>query len=290
LGLNILPRWTARRGDIGRDNLSDAFFDYYSKNGHHYAANLVRARYEVDRKYGFGIKDTARFELSIVIGLLVNIVPTTFWCLYFIFQRPALLEELRAGLAECTTIEYDAVTGQASHHVDFAKVLTQFPLLSACIKEALRVLSTNAAGRVVMKDTWLDNRYLLKKGSMLMIPSAELHNEASIWGTDYSEFNPHRWLKDGGLRVPAAAYRAFGGGSWPCPGQKFSSNEMAAALVMIIMQYDLYPTQGHWGDIQGGFHISTSVRTPKEDIEVDCRCRKGYENVDWKFYWKGDMI
>lgn len=288
LGLDIFPKWTARKGALGRDRLSDAFFKYYSNGGHLSASHLVRARYDLDRKYGFGIEDTARFELSICIGLLVNIVPTTFWCLCFIYQRPALLEELRAGLSESITIHEEV--GMTSYHVDFTKILTSFPLLSACIREALRVLSTNAAGRVIMKDTWLDNQYFLKKDSMLLIPSAELHNDPGIWGNDYKNFNPHRWLDTEREKAPVSAYRAFGGGSWPCPGRNFSSNEMSAALVMIILQYDLSPSAGFWKTVKAGFHISTSVRTPQEDIEVDLRCRQGYEHVNWKFLWRGVQI
>ena len=44
--------------------------------------------------------------------------------------------------------------------------------------------------RVVLKDTRLENQYLLKKDSILLIPSAELHNNPSVWGPTLKDFDP----------------------------------------------------------------------------------------------------
>ena len=295
LGLNILPKWVAPRGNRGRETFFKAFNEYYQKKRHQNASPLAQNRYEIDRRYDLTIDDTARFEISMCEGLLVNIVPAAFWCMFSVYRRPALLDEFRRGLDD-----YVAITQNENHRpihtVDFKNILSSYPLLGAVLKEILRQLSTNASGRVLLKDTLLDGKYLLKKDAILLVPSAEVHHDPSVWGPDWGDFNPYRWLQEDSpqqqpKKVPAAAYRAFGGGSWPCPGRAFSLNEIAASLVMVILQYDLVPDGGgEWKQVKSSFHINTSVLTPKEDIEVEVRPRAGTENVEWRFRWEGSEL
>ena len=291
LGLNILPKWVAPRGNRGRETFFKAFNEYYEKKGHQDASPLAQSRYQIDRRYDLTVDDTARFEISMCEGLLVNIVPAAFWCMFYVYRRQALLEEFRLGLDNYVEIT-DGSNGRKTHHVDFKNILASYPLLAAVLKEVLRQLSTNASGRVLLKDTLLDGKYLLKKDAILLVPSAEVHNDPSIWGADWADFNPYRWLNEDTQKVPLSAYRAFGGGSWPCPGRLFSLNEIAASLVMVILQYDILPLTdgGEWKPVKTMFHINTSVLTPKEDIEVEVRLRKGTETVDWRFHWAGDDL
>jgi len=72
------------------------------------------------------------------------------------------------------------------HRVNLAEVITGYPLLASSIQETLRVQSTN---------TMLEDQYLLKKGSKLLIPSAELHNNISGWGPSYKDFDPQRFMQ-----------------------------------------------------------------------------------------------
>jgi len=290
LGLNILPSWVAPRGNRGRETFFKAFNEYYENKSHESASPLAQSRYKIDRQYGLTIDDTARFEISMCEGLLVNIVPAAFWSVFYIYRRPALLAELRLGLDQYVRTSNNQSSGRAIHEVDFKNILASYPLLTAVLKEVLRLLSTNASGRVLLKDTLLDGRYLLKKDAILLVPSAEVHNDAFVWGADWAEFNPYRWLKEEAHKVPLSAYRAFGSGSWPCPGRAFSLNEIAASLVMVILQYDLIPAGGEWKQVKTSFHINTSVLTPEEDIEVEVKPRYGTETVDWRFYWDGEEL
>ena len=72
-----------------------------------------------------------------------------------------------------------------------AEIATGCPLLISLVQETLRVQSTNASTRMVLKDTYLEGKYYLKKGSVLMVPSADctanppygvLRQETSIHG------------------------------------------------------------------------------------------------------------
>jgi hypothetical protein len=67
-------------------------------------------------------------------------------------------------------------------------------------------------------------------------------------------------------------------------------NEMSAAIVLCVLQYELVPVSGVWKQVETAFHIDTSVLSPKEDIEIQFLPRKGFADVDWSFYWKGDLV
>ena len=197
LGLNILPHWVAPRGNRGRETFFKAFNEYYQKKRHQNASPLAQNRYDIDRRYDLTIDDTARFEISMCEGLLVNIVPAAFWCMFSVYRRPALLEEFRRGLDNYIEITHDEIhRNHPIHTVDVKPILSSYPLLGAVLKEILRQLSTNASGRVLRKATLLDGKYLLKKDAILLVPSAEMHTDPSIWGPDWADFNPYRWLRD----------------------------------------------------------------------------------------------
>lgn len=74
--------------------------------------------------------------------------------------------------------------------------LKNLPYLDACIKEALRLLSTLPAGlpRVVLSDMTVEGQ-LFVKGTVLSVQSSDLHHDATIWGDDVDDFCPERWLE-----------------------------------------------------------------------------------------------
>ncbi len=65
-------------------------------------------------------------------------------------------------------------------------------------------------------------------------------------------------------------------------------NEIMVVLVVMIIKYDLSPVEGEWRALKTGFHITTSVLTPLEDIEVNIEDRDA--SVEWSFLWKGKKI
>ncbi|KAI9664060.1 MAG: hypothetical protein M1821_007551 [Bathelium mastoideum] len=288
LGLNILPDFVASKGSTGRKALFEGFRKYYAEGGQKTASRLVQARYNVNRKYDITTEDIVHFDLSVCYGALVNTVPGTSWSLYYIYSRPALLKELRDAMS--VNVNTPTIPGSDPvHHVNISEVIVGCPLLASIVQETLRVQSTNASGRMVLKDTWLEDKYLLKKDSMLFIPSAELHSSSAVWGPTAAEFDPYRFLqkRPAGVKVPAAAYRAYGSGASVCPGRFLAANEIMTILVMMVLRYDLVPVKGEWKVPKSKPHITTSVLTPIEDISVTVKVREGFEGAKWRFSWDG---
>ena len=287
----MLPSVVAPRGSRSREDLFHAFQKYYADDGQEGASPVIQARWDMNRKYGMTTDDVARFDLSVCYGLLVNTVPGTAWALFYIYSRPGLLDELRAAFQLYVhTSQY--ARSKTVHQVNIAEIASapDCALLASLIQETLRVQSTNASGRMVLRDTLLEDKYLLKKDAVLMLPSAELHRSAAIWGADADAFDPKRFLPDQKVdrpKVPASAYRAYGSGASVCPGRFLAANEIMIMLVMMVLQYDLRPAKGGWVEPKSRPHITTSVLTPIDDIRVEVREREGLEGASWQFRWEG---
>lgn len=179
------------------------------------------------------------------------------------------------------------------HEVHIPDIINACPLLSALVQETLRLQSTSASGRIVLEDTLVENQYLLKKNAILMIPSAELHSDPSVWGPSSKDFDPSRFMPTStptctreGPRISASAHRAFGGGDSICAGKYLAANEIMIMLVIMVLKYDLSPMREEgWVMPKTRPHIMTSVLTPTEEVLVMPRKRKGSKNVTWKFNW-----
>ena len=118
--------------------------------------------------------------------------------------------------------------------------------------------------RVVLKDTRLENQYLLKD-SILLIPSAELHNNPSIWGPTFKDFDPQRFQpkRNSGVKRPASAYRAYGSRHSVCPGRSFAADKIMIILVIMVCKHDISPIRGErWILPKMHPHITTSILTP----------------------------
>ena len=219
-------------------------------------------------------------------GLLVNTVPATAWSQLNLYSRPSLLEEIRASVMSHVRVLSDS-SGSVTRSVNMAEIATGCPLLISLVQETLRVQSTNASTRRVLKDTYLEGKYYLKKGSVLMVPSAELHSKPAIWSPTAGDFDPWRFTKKraGAPSVPASAWRAYGSGASVCPGRFLAANEVMMVLVMMVLNYDLEPMQGKWTLPPSRPHITTSILTPLKDIPI-CICPREDSQDSWSFVWK----
>lgn len=265
--------------------MAKAFEQYFRNEGHKSGSLLAKNRYEVAARNGVSLEDTAKYEVGGALAVVFNTAPTAFWNLFFIYSTPGLLDQVRT--------EIDAiVTMKSDHHgpirsVDIKGLKEHCPLLISTFQETLRYISIGTSVRQVMEDTVLNGQWLLKKDSMIQMPSRIIHKDSSMWGTDVDEFNPRRFLKDteahrsgsGTKKRPhAAAVRTFGGGTTLCPGRHFAMNEILALTAMFVLRYDMVPVAGTWSiPSTQNSGIANSVMEPDTDVEVEVSLRKGFE-------------
>lgn len=258
--LGILPRFTARKACRGRAKLDAAMQRYFERGGHEQGSGLVKARYHAGKKHGLSLKAVSAFELGNCIGVLINSVPTTFWLLYHISSCPELLSSIREELISSITV---------SGTIPVLKLQELCPLLLATYKEVLRYRTHSSTSRYVRHETLLDDRYLLKKDSIIQIPGAVIHRNPELWAADAREFNPRRFLKNpipaisysaslnsvgsdhstdsandlpnNSLAFKRASFRAFGGGANLCPGRHFATSTLLAVVAMMVLRFDITP-------------------------------------------------
>lgn len=301
IALGWFPKLIAPKGYYGRQAVVKGFVDYFGKELHKDASPLVEARYKANTKYDVALEDHARFESSLAIALLVNTVPATFWTLFHVLSNPTLFLNLRQQLESFVRPISSTQSGKGSHrtlHVNMAEVLNGCPLLKSLMEEVLRVRSTNASGRMVMRDTMLNNQYLLRANSTVLIPSAAIHNDTSAWGATVKQFDPYRFVKNGDSQThlqPAYAYRAFGGGAALCPGRFLASMEILSILTIIMLRFDLTPVDSkgrltEWREPKSRPHILTSIPSPATDIRVLMEEREKYRDMTWRLSLSSEEV
>lgn len=277
--LGLYPKITARKGFAGRRKLHQAINEYFNRGDHKYGLGVLKARHDAAINNGGTVDDVARFEIGDLIGVLVNATPTFFWMLLTIYSDPTLLSEIRAEIHATmppspSSSSTTGHNGTRKHIIDITALTpTLTPLLHSTFRELLRHRTQSSSSRWLTQDTLLANRYLLKKGSALLIPGALIHLDP-IWGPDRAAFNARRFLK----KEPTAsvspsplpstspspspspatsnsepqaestaqkphpgAYRAWGGGQTLCPGRFFATTEITAAVAMVVMRFEMAP-------------------------------------------------
>lgn len=301
--MNILPNVIARGGCRARETVLKALSDYYVAGGDAYASRLIRARCAVHEKHQIPQADIERFDMALSFGLLANSVPVAFWVIYYMYSDASLLAEVREGI--------DAVVGTSSigsrtsseHEksvikVNIKEVTERYPLLRSFVTEVLRLQTTNVSPRVVQEDTVIGGKYLLKKGNVVMMPSAAAHRDRNSWGSSAAEFDPYRFVPQqqksaehdhvspAQQKVPVASHRSWGRGGIVCPGRHFAVNELIVMLVMMVVKYDVVPISGQWKFPKAKGLVVAGILAPLEPIQVSIKARAAPDQVDWAFVWE----
>lgn len=269
--LQLFPSVLAKESLLAREKIVKAFTDYFSNGGgYEQGSALTRARYQHSIDYHVSIEDIARFEVGGAIAILTNTIPSAFWLLWHIISDAAVLEDCRDELYRLCKIEDGRVT------IDITEVKNSCPILLSTLQEVLRVHGTGISIRVVQSDYLLDDKYLLKKGSTLMIPGPVQHSSKAVYGESVDEFNHKRFLRTNGRRLNPVGFRGFGGGATLCPGRHFASTEIIAFAALMILRFDIKPVGGKWvrpTTDKAGMHAS--VPPPDSDVEVEITPREG---------------
>ena len=291
LGSTRFPSILCPKGHDARMRFVAAFRKYYAAKGHKSASRLIQARFDLQESCNMAEEDVAHCDINVCLGLLINTVPATFWALYHVYSQPSLLEELREAISVHVQGSADGLT----RHINIAAVAARCPLLDSVVQETLRVHAVGNSPRIVIEDTVLKNEYLLKKGSLVLVPSGELHRTSSFWGSAAKDFDAYRFCTEETFAnkkpAPSSVFRAWGGGTFMCPGRFLAKNEIIILLVMMILKYDMEPLNGKpWPPPSYQWTLTAAILVPKQDTRVSVRERKGYASTCWTFEWNKQAI
>jgi cytochrome P450 len=136
----------------------------------------------------------------------------------------------------------------------------------------------------------LDNKYLIKKGGLIMIPGQVQHTDGDVWGNDWNHFNHRRFLRTPEIkRSNPVAFRSFGGGTTLCPVRHFAAAETLLFADLLTMRFDMQSVAGQC--ILPTTYKSSqaeAMEQPDEDIKVKLVPRPGGDE-QWRITFSEPM-
>ncbi|KAG8412480.1 hypothetical protein J3459_015944 [Metarhizium acridum] len=218
-------------------------------------------------------------RLAIAWRLLTIQSRPAFWLLHHVYRDAALLEECRRELSKAVQFEEDG-----TRTIHLAHVQSSCPTLHSTLHEVFRYYGIGTVLlRQVVQSHKLNNTYLLRKGSFVLMPNITQHYSPKVWGSDANHFNPRRFcfIK----RRNPAGMRVFGGGAILCPGRHFAENVILAFAAQMLLRFDVQPANGVWSPIVMeetlGLGVAKVFLLPACDPEVEVAARAPNEHV-WR--------
>ncbi|KAF2633991.1 cytochrome P450 [Macroventuria anomochaeta] len=195
---------------------------------------------------GHGEDGRAAQTLGLLYAGTSLMVPVTFWFFYETLRNPSLRTRVYSELTshrDLTTSKYD-----------FAQ-LSATPFLQSLYAESARKYSASLVARQVISPVFaLDDRYIVKQGTTVLIPSKFAGQYTAAWASvrpalvskPLSEFWAERFLvtgtagkerfSDAGL---AGNWTSFGGGEHKCPGRFFARDIGIVALAILFGEFEV---------------------------------------------------
>ncbi len=270
LMMKLSPRFVAKDSYRARESLVPHFERYFGSQEHLRGSLLVQCRYDHNRSHGLGLEDVARTEIGQVSASVTNTIPAAFWLAYHILSDPAVLAACRREVAQIVQTSED---GRVCT-VDLSHLKAACPVLVSTWQETLRYEHTGISARILSEDHLLDDKYLLKKDSTLMIVSSIQHSDTAAWGESATQFRHERFVKTSPKAKRANnphAFRGFGGGATLCPGRHWVSTEILSFVALLLLRFDVVPTAPgrRWGPVKKATYLTASLPMPETSIEVE---------------------
>ncbi|CZR46188.1 uncharacterized protein FPRO_11635 [Fusarium proliferatum ET1] len=266
-----------------RKVLVDAFLKYLNDDGLDTACSFIKELSSLGIRRGLSNENNARALLGSILAIVGNTIPTTFWLLISIFSRPDLLKEIRSELE--ATLE-NSFSGTIC--LDYTTIREKWPVFMSTYDEVLRMTSGIATVRYTNEDTLIQDRWLLKKGAQVQMPTAFIHADPTTWGADADVFDHTRFLKSKVLTKEqktrrTAAFRPFGGGNTLCPGRHFASYEVLTFVGSFLLGFDVAPTTKTFNVPQmDRSKLPLTSLKPAGDIKVSLSRRSGWEEAQFR--------
>ncbi|WVZ66876.1 hypothetical protein U9M48_016039 [Paspalum notatum var. saurae] len=187
-----------------------------------------------------------------IMGLMLHGISTSGNLIDNILTRLVLFPKLQEQLH----VEIVSVCN-GSPELEVDDVLRmQFLLATVC--ESARLLP---AGPLLQRcslqhDLTLGSGITVPAGAILVVPLPLVQMDASVWGNDANQFNPHRFLKkdidlgapkgSNGINlftklVKTESFLPFGSGSRACVGQKFVILAISMLIANLLRKYEVQP-------------------------------------------------
>ncbi|KAK4208567.1 hypothetical protein QBC37DRAFT_391921 [Rhypophila decipiens] len=172
-----------------REKLFQALKSYFVSGAHNDpdTSELIKRRVRFSTDNEFSLDDYTRFELGHVGGILGSLAPAVFWFLFHVYSDPQILNDVRREVFQHVSVASTATSGDGNdgevlYTINLKNIQTSCPNLLTTFKETLRVHGNVHSTRVLTSDHLLNDRYLLKKGAILVMPNPVYHSDRPSGG------------------------------------------------------------------------------------------------------------
>ncbi|KAK2672903.1 Cytochrome P450, E-class, group IV [Fusarium oxysporum f. sp. vasinfectum] len=255
--LSLFPSITMPKAYKARSTLQNIACKWYSEDHDIHdpsVSALVRNRAGALRKNGLTGYEIGKFEVILPNVATLNAVPTFYWLLLYILDRPDLLARIRAEAEDAAVIEDNNGKRSATFNI-------------ADFEEKLPLLTYNS-------------------------PAGVAHYEDNVWGADVKVFNPERFLASAKgsaeeERKRKAAYIPFGGGRHLCPGRNLAFAEIIGFASALLLGFEIEAVGMRFGDVKMlGPQLAGGTVRPERygaGLGAEIAMREGWEDVEWRF-------
>jgi cytochrome P450/NADPH-cytochrome P450 reductase len=188
----------------------------------------------VDKQTGERLEDL-NIRYQIITFLIAGHETTSgvlSFALYFLLKHPAILARAYD--------EVDRVLGADLTTPPTYAQVQQLTYCSQILKEALRLWPpVPGFARYPYQPTVLGGKYQVDKGQTVMVLSAMVHRDSTVWGENAEEFDPEHFSPAAEQSRPANAYKPFGTGQRACIGRQFALQEATLVLGMLLQRFEL---------------------------------------------------
>lgn len=173
---------------------------------------------------------------------MTNSAPMATWFTICVLRSPGGLAKYQKETQNLLLQQH----GRPDHKIYFEmSALRKNQYVQGVWKEALRTGSASAAARVVVKDSEIEG-YIVKKGSVVMIPVHLLHFDKDVFH-DPESIDPTRWVvnneasgtEEKQMQKQNANLRSFGGGTGLCSGRFVAEQEILSVVSTVLLLFDL---------------------------------------------------
>ncbi|MED6160994.1 hypothetical protein PIB30_056495, partial [Stylosanthes scabra] len=196
------------------------------------------------------------------------------WFFWLLWKNPRVEEEIVKEIKEKSEAPvYEEVKEMVYTHAALCESMRLYPPIPSDSKEAVN-------------DDVLPDGTVVKKGMMVRYHVYTMGRMESIWGRDWAEFRPERWLErvegggDGGgnkwkfVGMDPYSYPVFQAGLRICSGKEMSFMQMKRVVAGIVRRFRVVPAVGKGvepefisfltSQMKGGFPVNIISRHQDE--------------------------
>jgi cytochrome P450 len=206
--------------------------DYWNEQ---WGAKMNWERDHLARQFGLSLRGRATMQASFLFAIILNAAPMGSWFTWVAASNPDRLAKCRA---ESSKFLRRKKSSHFDHELEIdATQLRSNDFMQTLWKEALRIGTAASPARVVMEDTELEG-YVVRKGSVILMPTALLHHSDLFPRADQVE--TERWTgEDAMVQQRSKSIRTFGGGMGMCSGRYAAEQEIIGLVSKLIILFDI---------------------------------------------------